>query len=237
MIRTEATDPYCLDGDAAAQMLAGAPWRRFAVIGDSLAAGTGGPSPGYEATGWSTRVVDRLRRVRPDLAALNVARVGATISDVMARQVHAVTAFAPDLVLVSCGANDIWTDEPDFAAIEADLRALIGVLAATGAQLLTFTYGSAFDVPTYPDWGTRVQRLNRLIRGNAGEFGVAVVEFWDHPVNRRPDLLSADGIHWSAMGQAAMAAETVKLLAGLSRPAHRRDGGSTQAGRSSSLRS
>jgi len=37
----EATDPYCLrDGEAAA-LLAGHPWRRFAVVGDSVAAGIG----------------------------------------------------------------------------------------------------------------------------------------------------------------------------------------------------
>ena len=214
---TEAIDPYCLDRDAAAQMLADAPWRRFAVIGDSLAAGTGDPSAGYDTTGWSVRVVDRLRKVQPDLAVLDVAKVGATISRVIDRQLDAVTAFEPDLILVSCGANDIWLDEPDFDTIETNLRSLVSSLGMTRAQLVTFTYGSAFVVPTYPDWGTRVQRLNRLIRGIAGEFGVGVIDFWDHPVNRRADLLSTDGIHWSAMGQAVIAAETVKLLAGLTR--------------------
>jgi lysophospholipase L1-like esterase len=36
---------------------------------------------------------------------------------------------------------------------------------------------------------------------------------WSHPVNSRPDLLSADRIHFSAAGQAVMAAELVKALA------------------------
>lgn len=216
---TEETDPHCLGPAAAAELLVGAPWRRFAVIGDSLAAGTGDPSPGYEATGWNIRVADLLRRVQPDLAVLDVARIGATIARVIGRQLGPVTEFQPDLILVSCGANDIWTNKPDFATIEADLRSLVGALATTGAQLLTFTYGRAFMVPTYPDWGARVRDLNRLIRAIAEEFGVTVVEFWDHPVNGRADLLSADGIHWSTMGQAAMAAETVKALATLTHSA------------------
>lgn len=37
---------------------------------------------------------------------------------------------------------------------------------------------------------------------------------YDHPVNHRPDLISADGIHWSAGGQAVMAAEVIEGLSG-----------------------
>ena len=47
----EAVDPYCLSGPDAARLLAGAQWRRFAVIGDSLSAGTGDPTPGYAPVG------------------------------------------------------------------------------------------------------------------------------------------------------------------------------------------
>ncbi len=35
---------------------------------------------------------------------------------------------------------------------------------------------------------------------------------WDHPVNARDGLLSEDGIHFAASGQAVMAAEMVKSL-------------------------
>jgi lysophospholipase L1-like esterase len=34
-----------------------------------------------------------------------------------------------------------------------------------------------------------------------------------HPINNRANLLSADGIHFSASGQAVMASEVVKQLA------------------------
>ncbi len=43
----EATDPYTLrDGEAAA-LLAGHPWRRFVVLGDSVAEGCCEPVDGY----------------------------------------------------------------------------------------------------------------------------------------------------------------------------------------------
>ena len=40
-----------------------------------------------------------------------------------------------------------------------------------------------------------------------------VIDMWDHPIMKRPDLLSADRIHFAASGQAVMAAEVVRGLA------------------------
>ena len=37
-----------------------------------------------------------------------------------------------------------------------------------------------------------------------------VIEMWDHPIMDRPDLLSADRIHFAASGQAVLAAEVVR---------------------------
>ena len=66
----EAADPYCLRPGEAATLLAGHPWRRFAVLGDSIAEGVGDPVPGYEHLGWADRVAAALRQHRPDLAVL-----------------------------------------------------------------------------------------------------------------------------------------------------------------------
>lgn len=210
---TEETDPYCLAPLDAAALLFDAPWRRFAVIGDSLSAGTGDPSPGYASMGWADRVADTLRRVRPDLAYLNTARDGATTAQALRDQAEPLTAFAPDLLHVPSGANDIVRRTPDFTEIEATLRAMYRCAAGTGAQLLTFTLGKAYVVPVFPDWGSRVRAVNDITRRLAGEYGALVVDMWAHPINDRENLLSADRIHFSASGQAVLAAEVVKCLA------------------------
>jgi lysophospholipase L1-like esterase len=212
---TEETDPFCLPPADAARLLAGAPWRRFAVIGDSLAAGTTGPSPGYATLGWADRVADVLRRVNPDLAHLNSAEPGATAARTLAGQADRMTAFGPDLVHISCGANDLWRPQPDFPALERILRRVFGLAAGTGAQLTTFTLGRAFVVPDFPDWQDRVRTLNVLTRDLARDHGALLVDMWDHPVNSRPDLLSPDRIHFAAAGQAVMAGEVTRGLAGL----------------------
>jgi lysophospholipase L1-like esterase len=219
-VPTEETDPFCLPPDEAAALLTGAPWHRFAVIGDSLSAGTGDPTPGYDNLGWSDRVADILRRVQPDLAYFNRAEIGATTAQTLERQVEGMVEFGPDLLHVPCGANDILRRTPDYAEIERTLRRLYDIAVATGAQLTTFTLGRAYVVPVFPDWTDRVRTINDITRTIAADHKAVVIDMWDHPVNDRDNLLSADRVHFSTSGQAVMAAEVVKRLASLLNPAH-----------------
>ncbi|MEV0780545.1 SGNH/GDSL hydrolase family protein [Streptomyces sp. NPDC050433] len=212
---TEETDPFCLSPARAAQLLAGAPWRRFAVAGDSLAAGTGDPSPGYANLPWGDRVADALRQIRPELAYLNTGTIGATTADTLGRQMEEIVAFAPDLLHISCGANDLFRRRPDFDAVEHTARRVFELAAGTGARLTTFTLGRAFDVPAFPDFAERVRTLNAITQELAVEYDIVLVDMWDHPLNARPDLLSADRIHFSTSGQAVMASEVIKGLAGV----------------------
>ncbi|CAA9286021.1 MAG: hypothetical protein AVDCRST_MAG54-4038 [uncultured Actinomycetospora sp.] len=227
LTRFEETDPSVLTPAGAASLLASAPWRRFAVVGDSLSAGTGGPTPGYASLGWPVRVADVLRRVHPDLAYLNTAVVGATSAEVLAQQADPMVTFAPDLVHVSSGANDLFVSDPDFAALERTLRRVFALAGGTGAVLTTFTLGRAFVVRRFPDFTDRVRRLNDIVRALAADPDAVLVDVEDHPVNDRADLLSADHVHFAAAGQAVLATEVVYALAATlgqptSRPVHHR---------------
>lgn len=214
---TEESDPYCLPAARASDLLVRAPWRRFATIGDSLSAGIGDPSPGYASLGWPDRVADILRRVHPDLAYRKLAEVGATTARTLDTQLDQLVEFGPDLVHVPCGANDLFRPDPDYATIASELGRVFGIVAGTGAQLTVFTLGRAFVVPRYPDWNDRVRRVNEITRALAADHCAVLVDMWDHPVNDRPNLLSADRIHFAVAGQAVMATEVVKGLAGLLR--------------------
>lgn len=212
-VLTEETDPFCLDQADAVALLAGAPWGRYAVVGDSLSAGTGDPTQGYRDQGWSDRVADVLRAVRPDLDYLNVSENGATTAQTLEKQAARMLEFSPDLLHLPCGANDIARRRPDFGEIERTLRQMYDLAKGTGALLTTFTLGKAYVVPVFPDWPERIATVNEIVRGLASEYDALVVDMWDHPINDRDNLLSADGIHFSTSGQAAMAAEVVKKLA------------------------
>ncbi len=212
-VLTEVTDPFCLEQANAAALLTGIPWGRYAVIGDSLSAGTGDPTPGYQDRGWSDRVADILLSVRPDLDYLNASEIGATTAQTLENQAARMVEFSPDLLHVPCGANDIARRKPDFGEIERTLRQLYDLAKGTGALLTTFTLGRAYVIPVFPDWPERIAAVNEIVRGLASEYGAIVVDMWDHPVNDRDNLLSADRLHFSTSGQAVMAAEMVKKLA------------------------
>ncbi|GAA3392528.1 SGNH/GDSL hydrolase family protein [Cryptosporangium minutisporangium] len=209
----EDADPFCLSPDAASGLLASAPWRRYASIGDSLSAGTGDASPGYRDGGWPDRLAAHLRSVRPELAYLNTAVVGATTEDTLRTQLDRALAFEPDLLHLPCGANDLLRRTPDFDAIARSLRVLYDRAATTGATLTTFTLSSAYVVPVFPDWCDRIQRLNALVRAIAAAYDAVLVDMEDHPVKFRDDLLSADRIHFAGVGQAVLASEMVRALA------------------------
>ena len=209
---TEATDPDGLSPDKGARHLVGAPWHRFGVFGDSLSLGVGDATPGYDDRGWSARIVHVLRRVHPDLAYLNTAKVGATTAQAMQEQAAQIEKFGPDLLHLNSGANDIMRRTPDWSRIEDGLRAMYEWATGTGAQLSVFTLGRAFVIPAFPDFRDRVVHLNGITRTLAAEYDAAVTDCWDHSLNDRSDLLSEDRIHFATTGQAVIASLMIETI-------------------------
>ncbi|MFC3966234.1 SGNH/GDSL hydrolase family protein [Nocardia jiangsuensis] len=213
---TEADDPALLTVQTAAALLADAPWRRFAVVGDSIAQGIGDSTPGYRDAGWADRVADALRRVRPELAYLNTGRKGATSAEVLAEQLGAALAFEPDLVHIVCGGNDLFVPEPDLPATHANLDALFAAFAGRGTRISTFTLTDVWDreqMRAMRGMRERMSALNDVIRAVAARYDAVLLELWPHPIRLRPDLMSADLIHFSMGGQAALASAVVQRLA------------------------
>ncbi|MFD4460209.1 SGNH/GDSL hydrolase family protein [Nocardia sp. NPDC058480] len=214
----EADDPLVLAPEQTAALLAGAPWQRFAVLGDSIAAGTGDRSPGYAPTGWADRVAADLAAVNPTLTYRNTGRIGATSGQVIDRQLSDILDFAPDLVHVSCGGNDLFTAGGDVDQLHENLSTILTALAATGAQLSIFTMADVWEVERMaPMRGMRPRMiaLNEVLRSLATDFEAVLTELWNHPLRSRPELMSADLIHFTTSGHAVVASEVVRSLAPL----------------------
>jgi lysophospholipase L1-like esterase len=214
----EAADPYTIDAGEAAQALAGAPWRRLAVIGDSLAEGIGDPSPGYRDVSWADRVAEALRAGQPHLAYLNTGQRGALAGDVIERQLQPALDFRPDLSVLVCGGNDLLG--PGFSAevLHDRLAALLLPLRHIGSEVITY---SLQDITAaYPELAslrTGLADLNEVVRRTAATCGASVVELWGHPAQSAKDAYSADLMHASRRGHAIIAAITVQHLAGVLR--------------------
>jgi lysophospholipase L1-like esterase len=213
---TEAADPHCLTDAESDRLLHGAPWTRFAVVGDSLAEGLGDPSPGYRTSPWANRVAAVLRRTVPELACLNLGRRGLTAAQVRMSQAEPAAAFRPDLVGIVCGGNDLLLPGFSPAALEAELHLLFSRLAAPGTTL--FAYALANVAAAVPELRggpleEGVAALNDVTRKVAAEHGAVIVEMYGHPAVGDRDLYSADLVHASARGHAVIAAATVRALA------------------------
>ncbi|MGC5385703.1 SGNH/GDSL hydrolase family protein [Micromonospora chalcea] len=215
---TEATDPWCLRPGEATELLRGHPWRRFVVLGDSVAEGLCEPVDGYPDLQWADRIAAELRAVRPELAYLNLGRRGLRAHEVRAAQLADALAFEPDLALVVCGGNDAFRSAYDPDAVDAELTAMITALREAGADVITVGMFDVSHSPAVPETlraglGERMRRLARHTRGVAERLGTLHVHLTDHPLVADPSLYSSDGRHGSARSDAIATAETLRVLA------------------------
>ncbi|MEU9825504.1 SGNH/GDSL hydrolase family protein [Micromonospora chersina] len=222
---TEATDPWCLRPGEAGELLRGHPWRRFVVLGDSVAEGMCEPVDGYPDLQWADRIGAELRAVRPELAYRNLGRRGLRAHEVRATQLAAALEFAPDLALVVCGGNDAFRPGYDPEAVDAELAAMVTALQGAGADVVTVGMFDVSHSPAVPDplragLSERMRRLSAHTRRLAQRLGTLHVHLTDHPLVADPSLYSSDGRHGSARSDAIATAETLRVLSAHLHPAH-----------------
>ncbi|OLF19199.1 SGNH/GDSL hydrolase family protein [Actinophytocola xanthii] len=215
----ESADPYCLRSGESARLLAGHPWRRFAVLGDSVAEGLSEPVPGYGSAQLADRVAHELAAAAPDLVYLNLGHRGLRAREVAARQLGPALEFRPDLALVVCGANDAFPATYRPASVDAQLRTMVTALRAAGADVITVgLYNVSYSPsPAIADWlrpglRRRMETLSEHTAAVAAELGTLHVNLTAHPAATDPGLFSGDGRHVNARGDAIALAETVRVL-------------------------
>jgi lysophospholipase L1-like esterase len=215
----ELADPDCLAAGESATLLAGHPWRRFVVLGDSVANGPFFPVPGYCPLRWSDRVATELRAAAPDLQYLNLGVSGLLAREVRAGQLDKALEFQPDLAVVVCGGNDAfrphYADQAD--AVDAEFGAMLAALRAAGAQPATVGIFDVSHSPAVPqryrlELRRRLALLAEHTRTVAARYDCVHVDLSRHPRSSDPALYSPDGRHGNARSDAIAAAEMVRAL-------------------------
>jgi lysophospholipase L1-like esterase len=215
----EAGDPDVLSADRERELLAGAQWRRFAVIGDSVAEGVGEPVEGYEYLHWCDRIARGLRRTRPDLAYLNLGRTGLRAREIRESQLHPALEFDPDLVGVFSGGNDILAADFDPDDLRDELSWTLIPFTELGATILLctlFEITRAIEIPEPHASRLRERQsiLSAVTREVAERHGALVVEYAGHPRGADPSIYSSDMIHLNMSGHAVAASAAIETLGG-----------------------
>lgn len=203
--------------DDMSDLLADAPWRRFAVLGDSIAEGIGDPVEGYPQGGWAAAVATALDAARPGLQYRNYGRRGLIAEEVRETQLEAAVAFRPDLAALTAGGNDLLGPGFDGDGVEDELDAIVGELRAVGADVVTF---ALFDVgrsglvrqPFASALSERLQELAERTQAVAERHGAIFVDARDNPLGACPSIYSADRRHLNARGHTIFAAEVLQQL-------------------------
>lgn len=213
----EQEDPYCLRPGESAQLLAGHPWRRFVVLGDSVAEGLCEPLEGYSDLQWADRLAAELTAAAPDLEYLNLGVSGLRAHEIRATQLAAALAFQPDLALVVGGGNDAFSARYDPDRVDRELEAMITALQTAGADVITLGMFDVSASPAIQDWlrpglRQRMRLLSERTRALAERHGTIHVHLTTHPLSTDPGLYSSDGRHGNARSDAVAAAETIRIL-------------------------
>lgn len=217
MTHTGHTDPHSRWPQDMDSFLKQAPWRRIAVLGDSIAAGTTEPVDGYSDTDAVSRVICVLRGEHWSIRTANLGEPGLRLGEIIDRQLPTALRFGPDLVVVGAGGNDALSRRFDPAHAEEQLTALLAPLAAAGAQVVTI---GLFDLPRsglIPDppaagMAARLDKLDEITARVARQHHGVHTANHHHPLAADPSIFASDRLHANARGHAIAAVTLITAL-------------------------
>jgi len=194
-------------------------WSTYVAIGDSLTAGRGDEGRDGRPIGWAQRLADILGvRTTVRCSLTNLAVDGATVHEVLSKQLPAVAARKPDLVSLTVGINDIRRRDFDELSFKGDLGQLFEALAATQATLLTCTLPDlsvimSLSQDLHEVVRERMRLASDIIREQAESYGAVCLDAWSLPGVTDPDLYAPDRLHPNSKGHQFIAAACADKLA------------------------
>lgn len=187
---------------------------RYVALGDSFTEGVGDPDPLLPngVRGWADRVAERLAKAEPGWQYANLAIRSKRLRHVLTEQLEPALAFAPTLVTLYAGGNDVMDAGTTMTQVLTQYEALVSRLVASGALVVLFT---GYDVPLPPPlmiFRRRNHVYNDGVREIAERYGCLLIDYWafDGFDDRR--FWAADRMHLSKAGHKLLASRVLDAL-------------------------
>jgi lysophospholipase L1-like esterase len=185
----------------------------FVALGDSFTEGLGDPyANGTGYRGWADRFAERLAADQPGLRYANLAVRGKVVDQVVAEQLPAAVAMAPDLVSIAAGGNDLLRPRADPDALALAFEAAVVELRATGSEVLVFTGFDPRPFPVVRLIRGKVAAYNMHLRAIADRSDCHLVDLWSMRVLDDPREWSADRLHLSPDGHRRVALRACEVM-------------------------
>jgi len=209
-------------------------WSRFVAIGDSFTEGLNDPySGGGSFRGWADLVAEKLASEYEAQASqratssrqgdevdgpsnflyANLAIRGRKFSEVVAEQVPAALAMAPDLVSFNAGGNDVLLPKLDTESMLQRFSEVVADLRAASADVIIFALPDVTDrLPRRGRIYPRLVMFNSEMERLASQLGAILVDMWSDDTFKNPRLWSDDRLHLLPAGHRRVAALTMRGL-------------------------
>lgn len=189
-------------------------WQRYVAIGDSFTEGVGDvdESRPNQVRGWADRVAEVLAAQDPEFGYANLAIRGRKMRPIVAEQLPAALALAPDLVTVHAGGNDILRPSVDIDAILQTYAGMVADLTDSGAKVLMWTAFGAKKSRFYKPLRGRFAYFNEGVREIADHHGATIVDYWRMHEYDDWGYWDVDRLHMSTPGHELMAIKVLQVL-------------------------
>jgi len=186
--------------------------RSYVAIGDSITEGLDDPNPDGTYRGFADRLAEHLSTRTPGFRYANLAVRGRRIHHIFGEQLEQTLDFAPDLVTVHAGGNDVLRPNTDLDQLALRYERGIRRLLDAGIRVVMLSGHDTGWVPVLRVYRGRIAVFSMHLRAIAERNGVDIVDLWALDALNDPRAWSVDRLHFNSAGHQIVAARIAELL-------------------------
>lgn len=186
--------------------------RSYVAIGDSLTEGLDDPGPDGTYQGFADRLAEHLSTLTPGFRYANLAVRGRRIHHIFGEQLEQTLDFAPDLVTVHAGGNDVLRPNTNLDRLARQYERGIRRLLDAGIRVVMLSGHDTGWVPVLRVYRGRIAVFSMHLHAIAQRNGVDIVDLWALESLNDPRAWSVDRLHFNSAGHQIVAARIADLL-------------------------